>query len=302
MEVLCNVIPILVMIGLGKLCRAKKWFKEEECNGLNRFVFGILFPIMIFNLCFSAKFERSHFLVVVVIFIIYVLGIFLGILMDKLHKGEFSNLYKYMISTNEGGSVALPLYLSIVGMSSNTVLFDLAGTFIAFLIYPIMVQKSVSGESDIKGILKSLLSNSFVIAVILGLGCNALGLYQYTGELYSSIMSMITSPIGGSILFMLGFNMNFEKSIIGPVLKMMVVKTLFYGVACVSFFIIFKGLMSDWEFVMAVLLSFMSPLGFAVSGVISPEYKSDRDRMFVSTYTSLYIIVTLIVYVVILLV
>ena len=42
----------------------------------------------------------------------------------------------YLLTTCEGGNVALPLYTSIVGVAyaSNTVIYDIAGTVIAFII------------------------------------------------------------------------------------------------------------------------------------------------------------------------
>ncbi|MFQ7172233.1 MAG: hypothetical protein ACLRQF_09205 [Thomasclavelia ramosa] len=59
-----------------------------------------------------------------------------------------------MLTTCEGGNVALPLYLSIVGASSNTVIFDLAGVFMAFVIIPIMVARAGAGETRIRNLLK----------------------------------------------------------------------------------------------------------------------------------------------------
>ena len=46
----------------------------------------------------------------------------------------------------EGGNVALPLYLSIVGTSSNTVIFDIAGTMICFIVLPVLIAKSAATE------------------------------------------------------------------------------------------------------------------------------------------------------------
>ena len=46
-----------------------------------------------------------------------------------------------LLTTCEGENVALPLYTSIVGVAyaNNTVIYDIAGTVIAFIIIPVPV-------------------------------------------------------------------------------------------------------------------------------------------------------------------
>ncbi len=65
-------------------------------------------------------------------------------------------------------NVALPCYLSIVGASRNTVIFDLAGVFYGFCNYSNMVARAGAGETRIRELIKNNSNNSFVIAVIFG--------------------------------------------------------------------------------------------------------------------------------------
>ena len=59
--------------------------------------------------------------------------------------------------------------------------------------------------------------------------------------------------------------------------------------------------MADKIFMIAVILYFMCPTGFGLAPVISPLYKSEEDAFFSSAFISLYMIVTLIVYTVLVL-
>lgn len=104
----------------------------------------------------------------------------LGKFIAKFTGKEMGHISPYLLTTCEGGNVALPLYTSIVGVAyaSNTVIFDIAGTVIAFIIIPVLVAKKTSGNTSTKELLKTIFTNSFVIAVMLGIILNVLGVYD----------------------------------------------------------------------------------------------------------------------------
>ena len=124
-----------------------------------------------------------------------------------------------------------------------------------------------------------------MIAVILGLGLNLLGGYQYLQttslfEVYTGTISQVTAPIIGMILFILGYDLKVDKETIQPILKLMSVRIVYYIIVIIGFFILFPYLMADKIFMIAVILYFMCPTGFGLAPVISPLYKSEEDAFF----------------------
>ena len=124
----------------------------------------------------------------------------------------------YLLTTCEGGNVALPLYTSIVGVAyaSNTVIYDIAGTVIAFIIIPVLVAKKTSGNTSTKELLKTIFTNSFVIAVMLGIILNVLGVYDLLSQtafidLYTNTIQQATSPIVSLILLIIGYNLKINN-------------------------------------------------------------------------------------------
>ena len=101
----------------------------------------------------------------------------------------------YLLTTCEGGNVALPLYTSIVGVAyaSNTVIYDIAGTVIAIIIIPVLVAKKTSGNTSTKELLKTIFTNSFVIAVMLGIILNVLGVYDLLSQ--TAFIDLYTNTI-----------------------------------------------------------------------------------------------------------
>ncbi|VTS26440.1 transporter protein [Streptococcus pseudoporcinus] len=113
-------------------------------------MFTVLFPILIFHLMMQAELRRAT-----VPIIAYTLAVFiLAILVEKglrVFIGEArSHFAPFLLPTVEGGRGALPLYLSIVGVSSNTVIFDIAGAITVFLIIPVLVSRSAANRPVIK--------------------------------------------------------------------------------------------------------------------------------------------------------
>lgn len=304
MNAINTLLPVLFMICLGMISRVKGFITPKQKDGANALVFNILFPIMIFSILFSSKIESSALLIVLYVFIVFVLSFIVGKLLGKFTGERFSHISHFMMTTCEGGNVALPLYLSIVGASNNTVIFDLGGVIFAFILIPILVSKESSRSTSTKDLVKTIVTNPFVISVFLGLGLNLLGVYELLSnsifiDAYTNTVQQATAPIVGIILFIIGYNLKINTDTISYVLKLLLVRILFYILVIIGFYILFPSLMSDKVFMIGVLIYFTSPTGFAIPLQISPLFKNEDDESYTSAIISLNMIITLIVYAII---
>lgn len=262
-----------------------------------------MFPILIFNVLFTAKIKASAILIVLYVLAAFTLAMILGKFISKFTGKEMGHISPYLLTTCEGGNVALPLYTSIVGVAyaSNTVIYDIAGTVIAFINIPVLVAKKTSGNTSTKELLKTIFTNSFVIAVMLGIVLNVLGVYDLLYQsafidVYTNTIQQATAPIVSLILLIIGYNLKINKDTIGSLLKLVGVRISFYILVIAGFFIFFPHLMADKIYMMGVLIYFMCPTGFAMPMLISPIYKGEEDEDFVAAFISLFMIITLIVY------
>ena len=303
MKAIETIFPVFFMIFLGLLSRIKGWITPEQKEGANKIVFNVLFPVMIFNVLLTSHIKMNDISIVLYVFIAFSLAIIIGYVLRNMTGKKWSHFSPFLLTTNEGGNVALPLYTSIVGMAyaKNTVIFDIAGTIIAFIIIPICVEKMTSESTDIKVLLKKIFSNSFVIAVILGLVLNLTGFYNYLmttslGSVYTKTISQATAPIVGMVLFIIGYNLKIKKDMIGSLVKLLGIRFIIHSCIIAGFFILFPSLMSDKTYLMAVLIYFMSPTGFAVLMLIEPLNKTEEDADFQSAFLSIGMVITLILY------
>ena len=302
MAALATLLPVFCMLALGWASHQFGWISPEGKAGANSVVFDLLFPIMIFNLMATADLDMGVMPIVGYVFVMYLLAILVvGPLTASFTGAERAHFSKYLLSCHEGGNVALPLYLSIVGASSNTVIFDLAGTFTCFVVIPILIaRESAKGTSAAK-IVRGIVTSPFIIAVTAGLILNLTGLYGLIlaspfGSAWTATISMITSPIVGLILFCLGYDLTVDKDTLLPILRLGAVRFAWSALIVLGFFILFHARMANHEFLMAVLIYFACPTGFGMSPLLQPLYKSNRETGFTSAFMSLYIVVTLIVY------
>lgn len=301
MTVLTTLFPVFFMLLLGLVSHIKGWVTVNQKNGANSIIFKILFPVLVFNLMTNANIELSHISIILYVYIAYLVILVIGKFITQHITKKYQKFAPYLLTVVEGGNVALPLYLSIVGQSSTTVIFDLGGIMICFITIPILIAKEVSAGSSYKDIIKSIFTNTFVIAVILGLFMNFTGLYELLlassfGDMISTTINQVTAPIIPMILFILGYDLNIDSHNLKPVLRLIAVKFVYYAFVILGFFVLFPELMADKSFMMAPIIYFMCPTGFGLMPIIEPLYQDEDDASFTSAFVSIFMIVTLFVY------
>ncbi len=301
MTVLTTLFPVFFMLLLGLVSHIKDWVTVNQKNGANTIIFKILFPVLVFNLMANANIELSHISIILYVYIAYLVILVIGKFITQHITKKYQKFAPYLLTVVEGGNVALPLYLSIVGQSSTTVIFDLGGIMICFITIPILIAKEVSAGSSYKDIIKSIFTNTFVIAVILGLFMNFTGLYELLlassfGDMISTTINQVTAPIIPMILFILGYDLNIDSHNLKPVLRLIAVKFVYYAFVILGFFVLFPELMADKSFMIAPIIYFMCPTGFGLMPIIEPLYQDEDDASFTSAFVSIFMIVTLFVY------
>mgnify|MGYP000429377825 CR=1 FL=1 len=154
MAALTTLFPVFFMLALGFIARVKGWITLEQKNGANAIIFKILFPILVLNLMCTATIETDHIKIIGYVFGVYLLALVAGKLLAHLRARNML-IFHLITYSSRGRKCGITLYLSIVGKSSNTVIFDIAGTVIAFIVFPVLIAKEAATGSSMKEMIKN---------------------------------------------------------------------------------------------------------------------------------------------------
>ncbi|MCI5722640.1 MAG: AEC family transporter [Erysipelotrichaceae bacterium] len=303
MKAIETLFPVFFMMLLGYLARKRNWLSREQNEGAKKLIFTVLFPMMIFHVLATSELSSRFVILIVAMDIIWFIIYILGKKLAWFTGEKFAHISPYLLLTCEGGSVALPLYLTLMKQSDavNIVTFDVAGILINFILIPLLITRQKSDKVDVATLVKNIGSSSFLIAVLLG------GLFQFTGlyrllmnsqfgGIYTNTMDVVIQPITGIILFTLGYDLQFKKDMFQPLIRLTIVRIVFNLGIIAIFMLIFPGYMQEHAFMTAVLLYFMCPTGFPVPLQVQPLVKNEEDENFMSAFISVFMVIALITY------
>ena len=305
MQAISTIFPVFFILFLGIHARKKGWINHEQNNGLKTIALDILFPFLIYHIVATSVLDRNIVLEIVYLIAVWILVYFFGKMVCRMLPENIREISPFLLLTCEGGAVALPLYLSIVGSSYilNLIPFDLAGILINFIFVPTVLQIRRKEELKLLPLVKKVISAPFVIAALLAVITNLTGLQRLLsqsstfGSLYENTMNAIIAPVSGLILFSLGYSIRLKKGYLSSLFKLAVIRLIFCSGIIASFFLVFPEKMESPIFSLGVILYFYCPTGFPVPLQIREILDTDEKEEFVSAFISLFFLIALAVYV-----
>lgn len=305
MQAIAKLFPVFFVLLMGLYARKRNWISHEQNDGIKSLALGILFPFLIYNIVADASLDKQIGVEIVYLIGVWIFVYFLGRIFCRIMPKELSELSPFLLLTCEGGAVALPLYISVVGSAYavNLIPFDLAGILVNFIFVPTVLQLKQSNKFKLLPLIKNVVSAPFVIAAVLGFITNLTGLQdmllknEIFGPLYENTIATLTAPIAALILFSLGYSINLKKSYLMPLVKLVGIRILFCTGIIASFFLLFPSKMANPIFLFGVLLYFYCPTGFPVPLQIKDILDNEEKEEFVSAFISMFLLIALAVYV-----
>lgn len=297
------LFPVFFMMLLGWLSRKKGWITTAQNEGAKSLVFNILFPLLVFHVLMEAELSTNFLYEIIFLDVAWIIIYLIGKRIAEPVSGRYARLAPFLLMTCEGGSVALPLYIALVGAEHavNIITFDVAGILINFGLVPALITKQTSREVAFLPLAKRIVTAPFIVAVILGIVANVMNVQHWLilghlNTIFSNTMAMATTPIASVILFTLGYGFHLHLSQLKPLLALSLVRIILCGAVVGSFFLFFPGLMAVKVFLAGVLLYFACPTGFPVPLQIGALCKDEDDESFISAFISIFIVLAMIVY------
>lgn len=302
MKTVIIVAPVLVMLAMGIFCKKIGIINREGTNVIKKYITTIALAVTCFHAMATATYTKNIVFVVLLMFGILGVSFLVGFPLAKLlSKEPYRKYFPFLMTVYEGGMLGYPLYQNLYGadMLSNIALVDMAGGIFSFGIYfSVLNMMENNTKLEPKSIVLSAVKSPCFIGLIAGLICGATGIMQKflalpVGEVYTSVKDIMVAPIAAMILLCIGFDFELDKKLTGVCLKTVFTRFLLQcGMAALAVFL-FTKLNLGKEMIVAGILYLMLPPSFCLTSFV----KSEEGGAYIATTQSLYIIITIVVYI-----
>lgn len=301
-EVLIVVIPVILMLLLGKFCKVIGILSQDGSTGIKGVLTQLILPVAIFHGLATGTYSLNTLIMLIAMFGIIGITFIAGFLFRPLVKGPYQKYLPFITAVYEGGMIGYPLYCNLCGADklSNIAMLDMAGCIFCFSIYLGFLQMTENGKCPSVGnLIKNAFTNPVFDCALLGIFFGATGLMKMllnspVGDIYVSCQTLVTASLTSMILLVVGSDMEFTKELIPPCLKAIGIRLVIQLILMVPAYFLMGILFPGNELMkLAVLVYFIAPPSFAM-----PSYvKDSKGAAYVSTTNSLYCIVTVVCYV-----
>lgn len=303
MNVLQIVMPVLVMIILGMLCRKWKILTGEGVANMKVLVTNVMLPVAIFHALATAEYNKETGILILIMLVMLIVSFSLGFVLKPFLKGKYQRYLPFMVSVYEGGLMAYPLYTSLCGSEnlSHVAVLDIAGLLFGFSIYMGMLgQVEDGGKIDVKKLFSSAIRTPAFIASVLGIiaGLSKIIIILLDspfGGVYQSVENILTTSVTAIILLVVGYSMELNANLLKPCITTILIRMILQGVMMAGVLFAVYSLVGDSQIVNLAIITYMSsPATFSMQTFM----KDEEGSAYVSTTNSMYCLVSILVYII----
>lgn len=303
MEILEIILPVLVMVALGIVCRKKKLLNQNGIDNMKILVTNIMLPIAIFHALATAEYSRKTGILVLIMFVMLVISFGIGFLLKPLMEETYRKYLPFMVCVYEGGMMGYPLYTSLCGSEnlSQIAVLDIAGLLFGFSVYMGLLGQTENGEKfNIKALFVSALKTPAFMSSVLGIIAGLSGVINRliagpAGGTYLSVENILTVSVSSIILLTVGYSIELTPGLIKPCIRTIVMRICLQAVMMAGVLFAVKCFVGSYRLLnLAVVMYMSSPATFSLQTFL----KKKESSAYASTTNSLYCIVSIVVYMV----
>ncbi len=294
------VLPVLLVIGLGSMCKQKKWLSLDGMQGIKAVVSRFALPAVLFNAFMTADYSSATLITFLIVYVSLGLALAAGFFLRRVNP-KFAKFMPFLLTGFEGGMLGYSLFGLLYGAAETHVfaMADMGQTFFAFTMF-LSTLTIVNGQkASPASIAKTMLTNPAGLAMICGIilgttGLGALLMSSPAGDIVSSMISFLSAPTSMLILLVVGYELSFNRTIMRPVVITAALRLAIMAVLCaVCSLVVFSITPFDKKFFTALLLGFSLPAPFII-----PLYADVNEHgEYISTTLSVTTLVSVVLFI-----
>lgn len=293
------VLPVLVMIVLGRVCAVKGILNDERHAGLKAIISDILLPVVLFQAFFTAEYNGKLVLVFVLVFAGCLLSLAAGYLLRRFVK-PYGRFMPLLMTSFEGGMLGYALFALLAGADQTRTyaMVDIGQTMFAYTVFLAALKSAEGQKMTPAAMVRNMLSSKACIGMLLGIVLGALGVYRAialtaVGTILMELISFITAPTSALILLVVGYQLRVSKKLMRPVAVTLGLRlalmAVVMGLVSLALFAIIPY---EKTLMLALMLQYTLPAPFII-----PLYADmGDDGEYVSTTLSLGTVLTVVLF------
>ena len=212
-QVLQTVLPVILVIVVGMLCRSRGKLSREGVNALKSVAVDIALPAVLLNAFATADYSLRSVVIPLIMFAICIAGWALGKAAGKILRTP-SRFVPFLTTGFEAGMLGYTLYSMLYGaeQAANFALVDLGQVLFVFTLYKILLNMDAAQKNKGTALMREMFSSPVILAIIAGLLLGATGLYRALipsglSSVFDSCVSFVSAPTSVLILLSIGYDL-----------------------------------------------------------------------------------------------
>ena len=287
-EVLKTILPVMVMLGIGILCRSRRIITREGINALKNVVVNICLPAVLLNAFATTRYTLMDVVIPLLMFLVCVAAWALGRATGKLLKMP-SRFVPFLTTGFEAGMLGYALFNMLygAGRTAEFARIDLGQVLFVFTLYKILLGLDGSKKTDAKTLLRDMAFSPIILAIAAGVLLGATGLYEAlkpsgVSAVFDACVSFISAPTSAIILLAIGYDLVLSDIPWRETLKVVALRLVIMLALRTALLWLLGALWPAAQLTAAVNVMFILPPPFVL-----PVFADDADqRTYVSSALS----------------
>ncbi len=208
-SVIQTVLPVILALGLGVLCRSRHFLSREGVDALKKVVLNICLPAVLLKAFMTAEYTDSNLVLPVLMFVLCCLALGMGMLLHRA-GGRKGRLAPFLASGFEAGMLGYALFAVAFPQESSArfAILDLGQTLFVFTVYKLLLGGKGSGKTVVKDMVKTPVLWAVFVGVLLGVADLLIPIRQ--GGFYRIVTTaadFVAAPTAMIILLTVGYDL-----------------------------------------------------------------------------------------------
>ncbi len=288
LDVIRTILPVVVMLVIGIICRKSGLISREGIGALKNVVVNITLPAVLLNAFASTSYSFMDVVVPLLMFAVCFIAWALGKAAGKALRMP-SRFVPFLTTGFEAGMLGYALFNMLYGAdrTAEFARIDLGQVLFVFTLYKVLLAMEGNSKADAGQLIREMALSPIIIAIVAGVLLGATGLYRRlepsgVSGVLDACTAFVSAPTSAIILLTIGYDLVLDDIPWAETAKVVVLRLVIMMALRTSLVALLRALWPEANLTAAINVMFILPPPFVL-----PVFADDADqRTYVSSALS----------------